>query len=282
MTNDSAQRSPDLPVSSLAPFVLITFGIAWGLPGLYLVLPSAVTARFGEISASHPGFVLAVWSPAIAAIVIVLWHGGWPGLRSFFSRLGLWRCPVVWWAYLLVGMPLVFYAGAAFKGAGLFEPLAGQSLGSMLVAMAFMLVLGPVEEFGWRGLALPLLQRRLAPLWAALVLGAVWGVWHLPAFWLSGTPQSGWGFMPFLVGSICLSVIVTPLFNAAGGSILLAVLYHFQANNPLWPDAQPYDTVILVFVAVAVIWLNRRTMLVRGAGSTVVIPGRPGREVSAG
>lgn len=126
----------------------------------------------------------------------------------------------------------------------------------------------------WRGLALPLLQRRLAPLWAALLLGVVWGVWHLPAFWLSGTPQSGWGFTPFLVGSVCLSVIVTPLFNAARGSILLAVLYHFQANNPLWPDAQAYDTVVLVFVAAAVVWLNRHTMFARGAGSTVVIPAR--------
>lgn len=276
MTDSSVHPAHDLPVSSLAGFLIITFGIAWGLLGLYLVLPAGVTARFGEISATHPGFILAVWAPAIAAFVIVTWHGGWRGLRAFLSRLGLWRCPVAWYAYLLVGMPLVFYAGAAIKGAGLFEPFAGQDLASMLAVMAFMLVLGPVEEFGWRGLALPLLQRRLSPLSAALLLGVVWGVWHLPAFWLSGTPQSGWGFTPFLVGSICLSVIVTPLFNAAGGSILLAVLYHFQANNPLWPDAQPYDSVILVLVAAVVVWLNRETMLVRGAGSTVVIPARAG------
>lgn len=272
MSNLRAGTEQDVPVSSLIPFLLITFGIAWGLLGLYLLLPAAVTERFGEISASHPGFILAVWSPAIAAFVIVSWHGGWQGLLRFLSRLRLWRCPLAWYAYLLVGMPLVFYAGAAIKGVPLAEPLTGQSLGSILAAMGFMLVLGPMEEFGWRGIALPLLQRRLAPLWASLLLGVVWGLWHLPAFWLSGTPQSGWGFMPFLAGSICLSVIVTPLFNAAGGSILLAILYHFQANNPVWPDAQPYDTVILVFVALTVVWLNRRTMLVRGAGSNVVIP----------
>ena len=272
MTEPDADTFRDVQVGSLVPYVLITFGIPWGLLGLYLALPAGATGWLGEISASHPGFILAVWSPAIAAFAIVVRHGGWPALRSFLSRALLWRCPAAWYAYLLVGMPLVFYAGAVIKGASLTEPLAGQNVVSLLSAMAFMLVLGPVEEFGWRGLALPLLQRRLAPLWAALLLGLVWGVWHLPAFLLSGTPQSGWGFMPFLVGSVCLSVIVTPLFNAAGGSILLAVLYHFQANNPLWPDAQPYDTVILVFVAAIVVWLNRRTMLVRGTGATAVVP----------
>lgn len=271
--NERAADTPrDLQAGSLVPFVLLTFGIAWGLLGLYLVLPAGLTARFGEISASHPGFILAVWSPAIAAFAIVIRHGGWPALRRFLSRTLLWRAPSAWYAYLLLGMPLVFYAGAIIKGATLVEPFDGRTFATMLLAMAFMLMLGPVEEFGWRGLALPLLQRRLSPLSAALVLGLVWGLWHLPAFWLSGTPQSGWGFLPFLVGSVCLSVIVTPMFNAAGGSILLAVLYHFQANNPLWPDAQPYDTMILVPVAAAVVWLNRHSMLQRGAGSGVVIP----------
>ena len=47
-----------VPIAALLPYLLITFGIAWGLLGLYLVLPAEVTARLGEISASHPGFIL--------------------------------------------------------------------------------------------------------------------------------------------------------------------------------------------------------------------------------
>ncbi|MCK7511306.1 MAG: CPBP family intramembrane metalloprotease [Desulfobacterales bacterium] len=63
-------------------------------------------------------------------------------------------------------------------------------------AMFFMAIKGPVEEFGWRGFALPLLQRKMAPIWAGLLLGIIWGFWHLPAFLLSGTPQSAWSFTP--------------------------------------------------------------------------------------
>jgi membrane protease YdiL (CAAX protease family) len=265
-----------VPFAALFPFLLITFGIAWGLLGLYILFPEQATARFGELSASHPGFVLAVWSPALAALAIVAYCGGVRGLRSFLSRLRLWRCPGAWYAYLLIGFPLIFVAGAVVKGNLLADPFPFASIPEMLAAMAFMLVLGPIEEFGWRGVALPLIQRRVAPIWAALIIGLVWGAWHLPAFFLSGTPQSGWGFMPFFVGSICLSVILTPMFNASRGSILLAVLYHFQANNPLWPDAQPYDTYFFVVAAVIVVVLNRDTLFTRQGAAIAVIPGERG------
>ena len=66
---------------------------------------------------------------------------------------------------------------------------------TVLPALAITLLIGPLgEEFGWRGVALPLLQRRCTPLWASLILGTIWGAWHLPAFVLGGTPQSAWSF----------------------------------------------------------------------------------------
>ena len=121
-----------------------------------------------------------------------------------------------------------FFLGSAVKGNLFVDPFPFDGIAPILGAMAFMFMLGPMEEFGWRGVALPLLQRRFAPFWAGLILGLIWSIWHLPAFFLSGTPQSAWGVMPFFVGSVCLSVILTPLFNASGGSILLAGIYHFR------------------------------------------------------
>jgi hypothetical protein len=137
--------------------------------------------------------------------------------------------------------------------------------------MAIALFIGPVEELGWRGVALPLLQRRFAPLWSALILGAFWAVWHAPSFLLSGTPQSAWSIAPYLLGVLALSVIITPLFNAAHGSILIAALFHFQINGPAWPDAQPWENYLFAAVAIAVVVLNRKAMLTRTNAVTDVL-----------
>jgi hypothetical protein len=96
-------------------------------------------------------------------------------------------------------------------------------------------------------------------------------VWHAPAFLLSGTPQSAWSFGPYLIGVLALSVIITPLFNAAQGSILIAMLFHFQMNGPAWPDAQPWENYLFALIAVGIVIINRKVMLTRGGGGTKVV-----------
>lgn len=257
---------------SLPLFFAITFAVAWGIIGFYIFLPTQAQSLFGALSGTHSLFVLAVYAPAIAAVVVVMRWGGVTALRRFLSRLMLWRCSWPWAALLLIGIPLIYVAGSLVRGnlATSFADLPGA--GAIFGAMVFMLVLGPVEEFGWRGVVLPIFQQHMVPFWAGLILGMIWGAWHLPAFFLSGTPQSAWGFAPFFAGSVAVSLILTPLFNASGGSILLAALFHFQLNNPIWPDAQPYDILFFLLVAAMVVWLNRRTMFSRSDSVTQVIP----------
>ncbi len=260
-----------VPSAALVMFVALTFAVTWGLTGIYIFRAALAVDWFGELSGTHPVFILATWGPALAAFTLVLAYGGMRGLRLFLTRLTLWRCSPGWAAFLLFGIPLTFACGAIVKGT-LPGPFPFDSLGPLLAVMAFMLFLGPVEEFGWRGVAQPILQRHMAPIWAGLLIGATWGIWHVPAFYLAGTVQSNWSFTPFFVGNVTLAVIVTPLFNASRGSILLPALFHYQLINPLWPDAQPYDTWFFVIVAIAVVWLNRATMFTRQGAVTEVIP----------
>ncbi|OOY22648.1 CAAX protease family protein [Thioclava sediminum] len=266
-------RTPKSTARALLAFLALTFAITWGVIGSYIFWPDAMAARFGQVSGAHPLFFLATWAPAIAAFTVVETTAGLGGLRRFLSRLLIWRCPAPWWGFILLVIPLVFMAGSLIKGGPLLAPMPPEGVGAMVSVMFMMLLLGPIEEFGWRGVAQPLLQRHVAPFWAGVLIGAIWGVWHLPAFYLAGVVFAQWSFLPFFIGNITLAVLVTPIFNATRGSLLLPMLFHWQLINPFWPDAQPWDTWILVGVAAIVVWWKRDMMFTREGAVTEVIPG---------
>ena len=258
-----------LTVRSVWWFFAGTFAVTWGLGVLTLVFVDQIESVFGPMGYTNPVFILMVYSPGFVALVMVWRHHGTRGLGRFLRRLTLWRMSGGWWLLLLVGVPAVFYAGAVVNGTAgdfPFDPWYG-----VLPALLPALFIGPVEELGWRGVALPLLQRRHTPLWSALVIGAVAALWHTPAFLMSGTKQAAWDYWPFFFGVVAISVILSPMVNAAQGSLLVAALFHAQVNGPAWPDAQPWDMLGFVIVAVAVVVLNRRDMLTRGAGTTDVL-----------
>ena len=234
-TRAPAARGDDqMSLRTVRTFFLATFAFSWSLGVLMVVFIDQVEAVFGPMGYTNPVFILVVWGPGIVGLALVAHHHGVQGVRRFLARLTLWRMSRTWWLVLVLGMPAVFYAGAAVNGTlddGFpFDPWYG-----VLPALLPALLIGPVEELGWRGVALPLLQRRLAPLWAALVVGVVAAVWHTPAFLMSGTKQSA------------------------------------QMNGPAWPDAQPWDMYLFVAVAALVVLLDRRAMLTCGSGATEVL-----------
>jgi hypothetical protein len=272
MNNSTTSKKEEstMKTKTLIPFLALSFGLTWGIAAILILFPDRIAAIFGEIGLGNPLIILAVYSPGFAGIFLVWRHYGLEGLGSFFRRLTLWRAPLVWWLFLILGIPAIVYTGAAIKGT-INDPFPFSSLSQALPALLLALFLGPIEEFGWRGLALPLMQRKLSPFWAGLVLGGIWALWHIPSFLISGMPQTAWSAGPYFLGIIAISVIMTPFFNAAKGSLLISVLYHFNVMNPIWPDAQPYDNLLYIAVAVIVVLLNRRTMFQRGSGVTDVL-----------
>ncbi|BBO71424.1 hypothetical protein DSCA_53540 [Desulfosarcina alkanivorans] len=88
-----------VPFRSFIPFLLISFGLAWGILGLYIFLSERMEAVFGQLTGNHPLFFLAVYAPAIAAFAIVTSSGGLAGLRGFLERALLWRCNAAWYAF---------------------------------------------------------------------------------------------------------------------------------------------------------------------------------------
>jgi membrane protease YdiL (CAAX protease family) len=262
-------KTQSMTTKTLVQFLTLTFGLTWGIAALLIFFTDPIVAMFGEISSSNPLYILAVYSPGFAGIFLVWRYYGLKGLSSFFRRLTLWRMPKVWWLFLLLGIPAIKYLGAALNGTISTFPFFPWYL--VFPALVHYFFLGTLEEFGWRGVALPLLQRKMAPFWAGLIVGIFWAVWHTPAFLMSGTVYDNWSLVPLFGGIIALSVILTPLFNNARGSLLIAYLYHFQVMNPIIPDAQPWENLLFALAAVVIVVLNRRTMFQNGSGVTDIL-----------
>lgn len=258
----------------LGLFFALTFALTWGIAAILVLAPDAVERTFGPIGLGNPLYLLAVYAPAISGVIVAWRRLGRSGLPEYFARLKMIRMPASSWLFLVVGIPVIVYAGATVSGTLSTTPVFSPWFTMIPAVFSSMFLAGTWEELGWRGVAQPLLQRRFTPLTSGLIVGVVWAVWHLPAFALSGTVQSAWAFGPYFVGVVAVSVIMTWLFNASNGSILVAWLVHFQLMNPLFADGQPWDSLFYLLAAVIIVIVNRKSMLRRG-GDAVVDLQRP-------
>jgi membrane protease YdiL (CAAX protease family) len=213
----------------LGAFYLLTFALSWG----YWV-PDALTG--GHIS-HFPGLL----GPAIAAIAITGLTRGRAGLRDLGSRMLRWRVPARWYLAAAAPLPVAVVtaailqlAGAGFPGWAAFGQMRGMpDLGVAGVVAGTLLVNSFGEETGWRGFALPSFRRWHAKLQASVLVAIPWVLWHLPTFFLDSGYRGTLNplVLPgFVVGIFAGAIVLTWLYEGAGCSVLLAVLWHTSFN----------------------------------------------------
>jgi membrane protease YdiL (CAAX protease family) len=250
----------------------LAFGITWGLGALLILARPELEAVIGPIGRldHHWLYYLGVYAPTLAAIATSVIFGGWDGLKALGGRF-VRRFNPLW----LVAAVILWPAALA-----LYE-LASEALGAggrvdlhaLVVAMPVMALTTPMlltdpgglgEETGWRGFALPRLVTLMRPAAAGALLGLVWGLWHLPAFFLSDLAQSRFGLGWFVAGSILLSLVMTWLFVRARGNVIVAgVIPHLMTNlafgaHVFRKDAIQTETIVLaVLAAVLILGLGR-------------------------
>lgn len=204
----------------------------------------------------------ALFGPALAAVVVAAVGDGRAGLKDLIGRVVRWRVGAGWYVVVL-GLP----AGLALAAAGLHLALGTDSsieFGglSVLSFVVFVLIIG--EELGWRGYALPRLLAGRSALSASLILGALWGAWHLPTFFVPGAPQHGLPFSAFVLFTMAYSVLFTWVYLHTRGSVLIATLLHGAINfsqglflggvdpaRVYWLLAAVYGVAALALVAAA-------------------------------
>jgi len=213
-------------------FYILAFLLSW------LGWAPHVAASHGVEWLRHPAFqislLLAGGGPAIAAAIVAAATGGREGLGALFRPLLRWRVGVVWYGVALLG-PIVLFSGAVLWESLFAGRLAGLKAPdpwfALLPAFVTNLLLNAWEEVGWRGFALPRLQARYNALAAALTVGLLWGLWHLPLFWTQGHPFYSEPFGPWLIGITAQSILYAWLYNRAQGSLLLVSLFHAAINT---------------------------------------------------
>ncbi len=185
-----------LKVEPVRIYFALTIAISWS--GLLMVGGAGFFA--GSSWQTDPSFLPAIQTmllgPPLAGILSTILFSGATGLRELLVRLIRWRVHGRWYAVALLGAPLI--QGSVLVGLSLSSPVysppivtSSDKAGLLLTAMAYGLVGGLVEELGWTGFAIPRLRGRFSVLVTGLIVGVVWGVWHMLQMWWVGSTSSG-------------------------------------------------------------------------------------------
>jgi uncharacterized protein len=172
--------------------------------------------------------IFGLFGPALAAIIMAAVTEGKPGVKALLRRTVLWRVGVPWYVIAL-GLPILLSLATAALAylVGASEFIRVGALAPIELVL-FVLIVG--EELGWRGYALPKLLEKRSPLIASLILGVLWGLWHVPTFVIPGTPQYGLPATAFMLLTIEYSILMTWVFLHTQGSVLIATLFHGAIN----------------------------------------------------
>ncbi|MGV9375688.1 CPBP family intramembrane glutamic endopeptidase [Nonomuraea sp. NPDC003707] len=177
----------------------------------------------------------AYLGPIFGAFIVTAVADGREGVRRWIGRMTKWRVNWVWYVVTSLGVPAaIIVAGVAVSDEDIHLPPVAVLAAYVPGLLLQMVTTGLAEEPGWRDFALPRLQRRFGPLGGTLVLGPLWGVWHLPLFlseW-GGWPDVTWLRVGEFIAFACVfSVVVTWVFNRTGQSLPLIMLLHVSVNN---------------------------------------------------
>jgi membrane protease YdiL (CAAX protease family) len=233
-------------------FVILAFAISWAIWTPLLSGPDGVSG-----TAAWVLYFSGVIGPAAAAFLCAA-LGSEVTPAALLRRLLHWRAPLRWYAVAIL-LPFAIRAMAVLvvlSTQGSWR-VALRPLQSIAAITVLMLVLVPLEEIGWRGYLLPLLQRRHTFLGASVLAGGIWALWHLPLAWASvGYQRSDepWRYMGwFVITIVPVSCLLTWLFQRSGESVPVASLFHLAVNLADCVLVLPSGTGQSVLLATAIV-----------------------------
>lgn len=220
-------------------YYFLMFTISWG--GFLLV--GGRNFFSGTDWQTDPIFLSAILAmlagPPVAGILSTVLVSGKAGVRDYIFRLFRWKVGIGWYAAALLTPifteAMVLFVLSLVSPTFLPAVVTTTDKGALLLSGIGMGVIGGfVEELGWTGFAIPRLRVRHSVFTTGLVVGVLWGMWHmLQMWWVGGTSLGGLSpslFLPlyFLLAIATLTafrIIMVWVYDHTG-SLLLAILMH--------------------------------------------------------
>lgn len=257
-------------------FVFLTYIITWSVE-----IPAALH-KHGYAAVNIPKGLqtICTLSPGIVAVILTAIFFKKNGLKALLKAVVKWKVPFKWYIVIIV-------LGIALCGLSLllFDRVyaeTNQPDAAYNFIFYFLLIL-PLsalwEEIGWRGFLLPVLQKKYSPVKASLIIGFVWGMWHLPIYLAIdpyGTKTIDF-FLFMFIGCFALSIIATWLYNSTKGSVFICILFHNAINtsaayfygNLTGGEFRPLIILIFLLVGTAIfICFKTKGSLNRNNGQT--------------
>jgi len=227
-------------------YFLLTFAYAWliwipsVLDGLGVELPFDVTGY------SMVVVLIGAFAPLLAAITLVSRNEGREGIKAFLKRALDFHIKPIYLILALV-LPLAIHLIAHYLALALGLDVARTlfpadiSVAPVILAIPYfflMLVIGGgQEEFGWRGYAQEPLQEKIGVIPASLVIGVIWGFWHLPLWFMAGDMHNAYSFLAFVMMTTSISLMYAWLYNSSRKNLIVVMFFHAMNNTaaPLIP-----------------------------------------------
>ena len=237
---------------NLIAYFVLAYALSWSIG-----IPLALTHQ-GIIPAILPQWMhyLIAFGPTLSALIVTGVGQGIPGLKELGKRIFKWSC-LKWWGVafspLLFGMFAIWmlnrFTGSEIRLSDLGMVNYLPELGVRGALLLWIFTFGLGEETGWRGFALPRLQKGRSALTATMILSAFWALWHAPQFFYLFDPSMvvGW-----LVGLFAGAVILTWLYNSSPDNILPVAIWHgcFNFMTASTADIGMLPAVLSAFVIV--------------------------------
>ena len=251
-------------------YIAITMALTWLLQFMPLIIGLDIeNTSISSFDFASLFFGLGGMMPTLIGVIFVLVFYTKDGIKDFLKRCFVPNKECI--SAILISLVLI--CTEVFVTQMISRLLGAENLGfegikliaqNPLYFFYFLfwgIISGPFsEEFGWRGFLTDRLFRKDKVLQMSLLIGFVWGIWHLPLYFYPAQIQHDWFMINpilgllFIVSCMSAALVYTTIYVVAKRKIFPIFFLHMFKNIILtgamiYPFSDTYS-VVVVFVEI--------------------------------